>query len=155
MSETNIQIVQELLAGATNPEVVNALVAPDADYMSLTYHNPDLEKIMPFAGMHRGAGPKAVLLTFQTVHKFWTVEKFDPQQILGDGDNVAIFGSFTLTSKTVGKTFTSPFCVLATVKNGRVTYMQYMEDTLGTGSTFRSGGSAKYQSDPDGGEVEF
>lgn len=155
MPKTNVQIVQELLAGATDPEVVNALVAPDADYMSLTYDHPNLQKIMPFAGMHRGAGPAAVLNTFQTVHKFWTIEKFEPQQILGDGDNVAIFGSFTLTSKSVGRTFTSPFCVLATVKNGRVTYMQYLEDTLGTSSTFRSGGAAKYRSDPAGGEIEF
>jgi hypothetical protein len=35
------------------------------------------------------------------------------------------------------------------------TYMQYMEDTFGTGSTFRSGGSWKFQSDPIGGKVEI
>lgn len=52
---------------------------------------------MPFAGMHRAAGPKAVLFTFQTVHKFWTVDGFEPQQILGNGDHVAVFGSFPLT----------------------------------------------------------
>ena len=155
MSKTNVQIVQELLAGATDPAVVHALVAPDADYMSLTYDHPNLQRLMPFAGMHRGAGPAAVLNTFQTVHKYWTVDRFEPQQILGDGDNVAVFGSFTLTSKTQGKTFTSPFAILDTVKNGRVTYMQYMEDTLGTGSTFRSGGMAKYHSDPAGDEIEF
>ena len=72
-----------------------------------------------------------------------------------DGDNVAVFGSFTLTSRTVGKTFTSPSTILATVRNGRVTCMQYMEDTLGTGSTFRSGGAARYRSDPAGEEIEF
>ncbi len=122
--------------------------------MSLTYANPDLQKIMPFAGMHRGAGPKAVLFTFQTVHKFWNIEKFEPPQTLGDGDNVAIFGSFTLQSKKVGKRFTSPFCVLATVKNGLVTYMQYLEDTFGTGSTFHESGVSKFHSDPDGDAVE-
>ncbi len=31
--------------------------------------------------------------------------------------------------------------------------MQFMEDTFGTASTFRSGGAATYRSDPDGGEV--
>ncbi len=31
--------------------------------------------------------------------------------------------------------------------------MQFMEDTFGTASTFRSGGVATYRSDPDGGEV--
>ena len=155
MPKTNIQIVQELLSGATKAEVVNSLVASDAVYVSLTYDNPDLHKIMPWAGTHQGDGRAAILKTFQDVNTFWTVEAFEPRHILGDGDNVAVFGSFTLRSKTLGKAFTSPFGVLATVKNGQVIYMQYMEDTLGTGSTFRSGGTAKYQSDPDGGEVEI
>ena len=153
MSKTNIEIVQEVLRGATDPEVVNALVAEDATYVSLTFHNPDLTKIMPWAGTHRGDGRAAILKTFVDVNTFWTVVDFVPQQVLGDGDNVAVFGSFTLRSKTLGKQFTSPFAVLATVKNGQVTYMQYMEDTLGTGSTFRSSGEARYQSNPAGGEV--
>lgn len=34
-----------------------------------------------------------------------------------------------------------------------VTYMQYMEDTFGTGSTFRSGGTWTFQGNPDGSEV--
>ena len=155
MSRTNIQIVQELLVGATKAEVVNSLVASDAVYVSLTYENPDLQKIMPWAGTHKGDGRAAILKTFVDVNTFWTVEAFEPRQILGDGDNVAVFGSFTLRSRTLGKQFTSPFAVLATVKDGQVTYMQYMEDTLGTGSTFRSGGIARYKSDPAGGEVEI
>ena len=153
MSKTNIQIVQELLQGATKPEVVNALVAEDATYVSLTFDNPDLHQIMPWAGTHKGDGRAAILKTFEDVNTFWTVVDFTPQHVLGDGDNVAVFGSFTLRSQTLGKQFTSPFAVLATVKNGQVTHMMYMEDTLGTGSTFRSGGEAKYQSNPAGGEV--
>ena len=153
MSKTNIGIVQELLKGATSREVVNALVAEDATYVSLTFDNPDLTRIMPWAGTHQGDGRASILKTFVDVNTFWTVVDFVPQQILGDGDNVAVFGSFTLRSKTLGKQFTSPFAVLATVENGQITYMQYMEDTFGTGSTFRSCGDARYQSNPAGGEV--
>jgi uncharacterized protein len=155
MSKTNIQIVEQLLQGATDPNIVNALVAPDATYVSLTYHNPDLKKIMPWAGTHSGEGPGAVLKTFVDVNSYWTVVNFEPKQILGDGENVAVFGSFTLRSKKLGKQFTSPFSVLATVKNGQVTYMQYMEDTFGTGSTFRAGGAWIFQSDPDGPKVKI
>src|ERR1700730_4493505 len=54
----------------------------------------------------------------------------------------------------LGKQTTSPFSILPKVKNAKVTYMQYMEDTFATGSTFRSGGSWKFQSDPEGGEVQ-
>jgi uncharacterized protein len=155
MSKANIEIVEKLLRGATDPKIVNALVAPDATYVSLTYNNPELKTIMPWAGTHRGEGPGAVLKTFVDVNRYWTVVDFEPQQVLGDGENVAVFGSFTLKSKRLGKQFTSPFSVLATVKNGMVTYMQYMEDTLGTGSTFRSGGTWKFENNPDGGEIEI
>jgi ketosteroid isomerase-like protein len=154
MPKAPVEIVMELLSGAIKPEVVNALVAPDATYVSLTYDNPDLKKLMPWAGTYKGDGAQAILRTFQDVNAFWVVEAFAPQQVLNDGENVAVFGSFTLRSVKLNKRFTSPFSVLATVKNGKVTYMQYMEDTFGTGSTFRSGGKWLFQSDPAGGEVE-
>lgn len=151
--KSNVEIVLELLKGATQSKIVNALVADDAVYVSLTYENPDLKKIMPWAGMHKH-GKSAVLKTFTDVNRFWTVVDFDVQQIFGQGDHVAAFGSFTLRSTTLEKQFTSPFSILATVRDGKVTYMQYMEDTLGTGLTFRSGGKWICQSDPAGGEVE-
>lgn len=150
--KTNIEIVQELLRGATNPAVVDALVADDAVYVSLTFDNPDLKKLMPWAGTHRD-GKAALLKTFVDVNRYWKVVEFDVQQIFGQGDHVAVFGSFTLRSTKLGKQFTSPFSILAKLKHGRVTYMQYMEDTFGTGSTFRSGGQWVFESNPEGGEV--
>ncbi len=65
-----------------------------------------------------------------------------------------MFGRFTYRSTTVGRAVTSPFSILAKVQAGKVTYMQFMEDTFGTASTFRTGGTATYRADPDGGEVE-
>jgi hypothetical protein len=41
------------------------------------------------------------------------------------------------------------------VRDGKITYMQFMEDTFCTASSFRSGGTWKFQSDPHGGEVEI
>jgi uncharacterized protein len=97
MSKTNIKIVRELLRGATDPQIVYALVAPEATYVSLTYKNPELTKIMPWAGTHKGEGPAAVLKTFVDVNRYWTVIEFEPRQVLGDGENVAVFGSFTIS----------------------------------------------------------
>jgi uncharacterized protein len=146
--KTNIEVVQELLKGATQSRVVDALVADDAVYVSLTYDNPELKRIMSWAGMHKH-GKAAILKTFTDVNRFWTVVDFVIQQIFGEGDHVAVFGSFTLRSTRLQKQFTSPFSILATVRDGRITYMQYMEDTFGTGSTFRSGGKWVFQSDPE------
>ena len=68
-------------------------------------------------------------------------------------DKVAVFGRFTYRSNTLGKAVTSPFAILARMIDGRVTYMQFMEDTFGTAATFRAGGEAVFRADPDGGEV--
>ncbi len=154
MPKTNVEIVQELLAGATKPEVVDRLVADDAVYMSLTYDNPDLKKMMPYAGVHKD-GKKWILQTFQTVHTIWHIEDFKIDTAFGDdGENVAIFGSFTTHAVVTDKKFNSPLAVLAKVRDGKVVFMQYMEDTFGTGATFHVSGVSTFHSDPAGGPVE-
>lgn len=147
-----LEIIETILANARNPEVVKSLCADDVKYVSLNYKNPDLTRIMPWAGSH--VGYMGIVQTFIDVNKFWSVDAFEPQASFTDGENVAIFGSFTLTSTKLKKTCTSPFAVFAKVKNGKVTYMQYMEDTLGTAATFKTGGAWKIQADPHGGEIE-
>ena len=152
MPQTPVEIVQALLQGSKDPAVVHALVAPDAIYVSLNYENVELKKIMPWAGTSKG--PEAILSTYTTVAERWESQAFDIETIFGAEENVAVFGRFTYKSKTLGKIITSPFSILAKVENGQVTYMQFMEDTFGTASTFRSGGNWKFQSDPAGEEVE-
>ena len=153
MPKTPVEIVQALLQGSKDPAVVHALVAPDASYVSLNYENTELKKIMPWAGTSQG--PDAVLGTYTTVAERWESQAFEIETIFGAGENVAVFGRFTYKSRTLGKAVTSPFSILAKVANAQVTYMQFMEDTFGTASTFRCGGSWKFQSDPAGGEVEM
>lgn len=69
-----------------------------------------------------------------------------------DGESVAVFGRFTYESTVLSKSVTSPFSVFAKVRNGRCTYMQFMEGTFATAASFRSGGSWTFQSDPEGTE---
>ena len=145
------EVVRAILNDPTNPALVHRLVAPDATYVSLNFDNPDLRRIMPWAGT--GTGPQAVLDTYTRVNRFWRSEAFEIGELFGEGENVAVFGRFTYRSTTLGKVVTSPFSILAKVRNGQVVFMQFMEDTFGTASTFRSGGVATYRSDPDGAEV--
>ena len=151
MTMTAKDVVQTLLDDPTNPAVVRRLVAPDATYVSLNFDNPELRQIMPWAGTHTGAG--AVLDTYTRVNRFWRNEAFEIDQLFGEGGSVAVFGRFTYRSVTLGKAVTSPFAILAKVVEGQVTFMQFLEDTFGTAATFRTGGTATYRSDPDGGEV--
>jgi uncharacterized protein len=45
------EIVQALLEGIHDSNVVKELCTPDVTYVSLNYSNPDLRKVMPWCGM--------------------------------------------------------------------------------------------------------
>jgi hypothetical protein len=47
MASTPLEIVQQLLSYPTDPDNVNALLAPDAKYVSLNFDPPDLQRILP------------------------------------------------------------------------------------------------------------
>ena len=64
-----------------------------------------------------------------------------------------MFARCTFRSRVMEKQITSPVAVLARVRDGKVTYMPFMEDTFGTASTFRSGGFWTFRADPEGTEV--
>jgi uncharacterized protein len=153
MAQEPKETVRTLLQSVRDPEVVKELCAPDVTYVSLNYSNPDLHKIMPWCGTGRGAD--AIIKTFHDVAEFWSIDSFTPEATFGEGENVAVFGRFTYTSTKLRKTITSPFAVFCKVKESKVTYMQFMEDTFCTASSFRLGGAWRFQSDPRGGEVEI
>lgn len=152
MSNPNVELVQRLLANATDIAVVSELCTSDVTYMSLNYDNPDLKKLMPWCGTR--FGPQAIVDTFVWVGQYWNSDDFTTEAAFGEGEHVAIFGRMSYTSKVLGKKITSPFSVYFKVKDGKVYYMQFMEDTFGTSSSFRSSGSWKFRSNPNGEEVE-
>jgi ketosteroid isomerase-like protein len=151
LSQSPREVVKELLANIHDRETVKRLCSPDVTYVSLNYDNSDLHKIMPWCGT--GHGPDAITKTFAAVARYWIVDSFEPEEIFGEGENVAVFGRFTYTSTKLQRTVTSPFAIHLKVKGGKVAYMQFMEDTFCTSSSFRSGGSWRFESDPDGGTV--
>ena len=146
------EVVQALLKGIHDPSVVKELCTPDVTYVSLNYSNPDLQKIMPWCGT--GHGVDAIIKTFHDVAEFWKVDSFTPEDIFGEDDKVGVFGRFTYTSTRLQNTVTTPFAILFRFTGEKVNYMQFMEDTFCTASSFRSGGKWKFQSDPNGREVE-
>ncbi len=151
MPNSPLGVLQAILADPTNPEVVRALVAPDATYVSLNHDNPELKRIMPWAGTQ--TGPDAVSGTYARVGRYWRNDGFVVEDTFEGENRAAVFGRFTYRSATLDRAVTSPFAILARVRNGQVVFMQFMEDTFGTAQTFRSGGTATFRADPDGGEV--
>jgi ketosteroid isomerase-like protein len=152
---TGTRIVTEFLNN-TAPDKVEAaaerLVAEDATYISLNFDNPELKKILPWTGTQKGR--EAYTSTFLGVAKFWVIEDFKIFDLFGAGDNVAVFGTFTYRSNSRGKSFTSPFAVHAKVREGKIVYFLFMEDTFASSRSFSSGGTWTIQTTPNGPEFQ-
>jgi hypothetical protein len=101
MTRSPIEVVQAILADPTDLAVVSTLVADDVKYVSLNYENPDLKKLMPWAGTSRG--PEAIVKTFVDVRRYWSTEGFEIKDIFASGDNVAVFGSMTYRSTVLAR----------------------------------------------------
>jgi ketosteroid isomerase-like protein len=154
MTRAPIDVVQEFLAGAFQPDkiadVVDRLVADDATYVSLNYDDPELHQLMPWAGTKRGKD--AFIDNFTGVTTRWTNEAFEITDTVEQDQKVALFGSFTQRSVTLGQAVTSALVVFATVDDDRITYFQYMEDTFATARSFRESGTWTIRADPQDGE---
>jgi uncharacterized protein len=63
------------------------------------------------------------------------------------GEDVAVFGDFRYKSNSLGKVVSSPFAILSKVIDGKVTYLQYLEDSYATAASFRKDGSWTIQTE--------
>ena len=105
---TNLTVVlQQLLQNTSNLKVLQQLMTPDATYVSLNFDNPELKKIEPWAGTHKG--PQALPGVFAAIQRFWKTLDFKVTDTIEQGNRVALFGSFTYKSNVTGKEITSPF----------------------------------------------
>jgi uncharacterized protein len=153
MSTNLTAVLQQLLQNTTNSKVLEQLMTPDATYVSLNFSNPELKKVMPWAGTHKG--PQALLDVFTAIQRYWKTLDFKVTDTIEQGSRVAFFGSFTYKSNVTGKEITSPFSLLARFEGEKVNYVQFLEDSYGTAGSFKTGGATRYRSDPSGKEIEI
>jgi uncharacterized protein len=146
MPGTPIEVVSEWLQKLLDPDVVNRLVAADATYVSLNPENPELHEIMPWAGTSRG--PQAFLDNLGAMFTRWENQAFNVTTIFASDENVAVFGDFRYKSQSLGKVVSSPFSIHVKVVDGKVTYLQFLEDSYATASSFRKDGAWVVQTEP-------
>jgi ketosteroid isomerase-like protein len=127
------QAVQTLLSNPLDLANVKSVTTPDVTYVSLNEHNPELKAYLPWTGTNRG--PEAIVKVFEGVGKAWETKAFEVRDVIEEGDRVAFFGTFTYHNRDTGKDITSPFSLLAKLSNGKISYMQFLEDTFGTSGT--------------------
>ena len=123
-------------------------MAEDAIYISLNFENPELKRVLPWIGT--SSGPEAFISTFTRVATYWTIEAFEISDLFGSAEDVAVLGSFTYRSVSLGQAVRSPFSIHAKVKDGKIAFFQFMEDTFATARSFRSNGAWAIQTQPDG-----
>jgi len=92
MSADPIEVVGEWLQNLLDPDVVNRLVARDANYVSLNTDDPELQKIMPWTGTSHG--PQAFLNNLGTMFTRWENQAFNVTAMFASRENVAVFGDF-------------------------------------------------------------
>jgi ketosteroid isomerase-like protein len=152
MSTNLTAVLQEVLQNTTNLKVLGQLMTPDVTYVSLSFDNPELKRVMPWTGTHKG--PQALSDVFGKIERFWKTLDFKVTDTIEQDSRVALFGSFTYKSNATGKEITSPFGLLARFEGDKVAYIQFLEDTYGTAGSFKTGGATRFHSDPSGKEVE-
>src|ERR1700722_14231928 len=155
MPSSPVQLLTEFLAHTSDAAVITSLTAPDCTCVWLSFDDPDLTRIMPWCGTRTKAGPREIIETFGKVARFWHILEFKPMHVFGDDRHAASFGSFTYESSVLRKRVTSTFAVFILAESGRITYMQFMEDTFATGASFQESGRARYRSNPNGDVVEL
>ena len=133
MTPSPAQLLQTLLSNPLDLAQVSSVTTSDLTYVSLSEGNPDLKRLLPWAGTNRG--PESIVRAFQGIGKTWETKAFEVREILEQGDKVAMFGSFTYRGRETGMEITSPFSLLAKVHNGKISYVQFLEDSFGTSRT--------------------
>lgn len=146
-----LAVLKSILTNPTDLDYVKQFTTDDFIYVSLNYEHPELKQIMPWAGTNEGT--KGLVQTFIDVGRYWTTDNFEIQDSFENKNGAAIFGTFTYTSNLLGKTVTSPFAVLARGENGKLSYVQFMEDTFATVRSFRESGDYLIKANPDGSEI--
>ena len=153
MSANLTAVLQQLLQNTTNLKVLRELMTPDVTYVSLNFDNPELKKIEPWAGTHKG--PQELATVFAAIQRCWKTLDFKVTDTIEQGSRVGFFGSFIYKSIVTGKEITSPFALLARFEGDKVAYVQFLEDSYGTAGSFKTGGTTRFHSDPSGREVEI
>jgi uncharacterized protein len=149
--KTPLELVQALLSNPTNLEHVRSFTTEDVTYVSLNFNNPELRQVLPWAGTNRG--PSSIVDAFNGMGRVWETKAFEVKDVITNEHSVAMFGSFTYKTRTLGREITSPFALLARVTGDKISYIQFLEDTFGTASSFRAAGTWRFRGVASGDEV--
>ena len=150
MESTNARLLRDFMEHYSDLALYDRYLATDIEYISLNWDHPELRQILPWAGTHKGIA--AFRECAEKIAASWDILIFDFERVMAEGDDVAAFGRFTYETKTVNQRTHSPFAIWVKVRDGKIHFFQFLEDTYSTGSSFRKRG--KWRVSNINGELE-
>jgi hypothetical protein len=136
MSEQNKAIVEQAYNNFKTGNI-DALL----DLMSddITWELPEVEGV-PFAGKRTGRA--SVGQFFQTVGELQESLRFEPREMIAEGDKVIALGSYDWRVKTTGREFSGDFAHVWTIRDGKAVAFHEYTDTAACANAYQKAISA-------------
>ena len=126
MSESgNVQVVKDAYAAFMRGDIngVLALVTDNVDWHAVK----GAEGAAPHAGARKGRA--AVADFFAKLGASTDFSSFEPREFIAQGDQVAVIGDYSATVKGTGRSVTSDWVMVFTVKDGRIARFREWTDS--------------------------
>jgi len=122
MSEQNKSIVNQAYSNFKSGDI-NSLLGLMADDVAWTL--PQMDGV-PFAGARTGR--EAVGEFFATIDSSQETLRFDPRQLIAEGDTVVALGNYQWKVKSNSREFGGDFAHVFTIRDGKiVAFNEYMD----------------------------
>ena len=121
-AEENIQIAKKAYADFSRGDIPAVLDAMDVN----------VEWVTPDIGIRPGGtyqGKAGVAQFFQQVNEAWEFQSFDAREYIASGDQIAVRGSYTSTSRDTGRTALCEWVMIWKLRDGKVVHFQEYTDT--------------------------
>lgn len=93
---------------------IDAIIALLDDEVQIEFYGP---AVIPYAGCYRGRGEARRF--FETVLSAVYIHQFEPMEVFGQGEKVAVTGHLHLTARSTGGGIKSDFAHVITVRDGK------------------------------------
>ncbi len=124
MANANIAFVQSLYAAFSKGDIATILNGCSPD---ISWHSGGRQSDYPGFGPRRGRD--AVEDFFRFVGENNEFHDFSPQQFYAADDRVFVLGVYTITFRKTGRTFSSDWCHIFTIRGGKVAAFREFLDT--------------------------
>jgi ketosteroid isomerase-like protein len=126
----NVRVVEQVFEAFGRADVP-AFLALLTDDVEWTIAGPE---VVPYAGERRGHD--GVTQFLQAIGGAVEMERFEPQEFIAQGEQVAVVGFERGCLRASGRTFDNPWVLVFTLRGGKVARFRSFEDTHAVAQAF-------------------